>query len=102
MNPRLVHVGFVVDKLALGKVFYKYFDFPERRDSSVVWRLGYGLDDRGIGVRFPARVRDFLWSVTSIPAPGPTQPPIHVSPGVKQQLREAYPSPPFNDEFKII
>jgi hypothetical protein len=27
-KPRLSHVGFVVDKVALGQVFSKYFGFP--------------------------------------------------------------------------
>jgi hypothetical protein len=27
-DPRSGHVGFVVDKVALGQVFYEFFDFP--------------------------------------------------------------------------
>jgi hypothetical protein len=56
--------------------------------------LGYGLDDRGIEIRFPAGARDFLFSVTSIPILEPTQLVIQwvpgaVSPGVQRPGREA-------------
>jgi hypothetical protein len=44
------------------------------RDSSVGIALGYGLDDRGSRVRFPAGAGNF--SLASRTAPGPTQPPI--------------------------
>jgi len=27
-SPRPVHVGFVVDKVAMGQIFYEYFSFP--------------------------------------------------------------------------
>jgi hypothetical protein len=46
---------------------------------------GYGLDDRGVGVRV---------HVVHRPALGPTQPPIQWVPGVKRQGREADHSPP--------
>jgi hypothetical protein len=54
---------------------------------------GYGLDDRGVGVRVPVGSRIFS-STLSRPALGPTQPPIQwvpgaVSPGVRRQGREA-------------
>jgi hypothetical protein len=38
------HVGFVVDIVALGRVFSEYFGFP-CRDSAVGIATGYGLDD---------------------------------------------------------
>jgi hypothetical protein len=37
----------------------KLLPFKESRDSSVGIALGYGLDDRGSGVRFPAGVGNF-------------------------------------------
>jgi hypothetical protein len=53
----------------------------------------------------PGRVKNFLFSMSSIPAPGPTQPPIHwvqgaLSPGVKRQGYEADHSPPTSAEVK--
>jgi hypothetical protein len=34
-------------------------EYDESRDSSVGIALGYGVDDRGSGVRFPARAGSF-------------------------------------------
>jgi hypothetical protein len=51
------------------------------RDSSVCIALGYGLDDRGSGVRFPAGLGIFLLTIVSRMALGPTQPPIQWVPG---------------------
>jgi hypothetical protein len=50
--------------------------------------LGYGLDDRGSRVRFPAGLVIFLFTTASRTALGPTQPPIQwvsgaLSPGGK-------------------
>jgi hypothetical protein len=47
------------------------------RDSSVCIALGYGLDDRGSGVRSPAGLGIFLFTTAS----RPTQPPIQWVPG---------------------
>jgi hypothetical protein len=52
-----------------------------------------------------ARTRDFFLSIASIPALGPTQPPIQWSPGahfqkVKRPGREADHSPPSNADVK--
>jgi hypothetical protein len=44
------------------------------RDSEVGITTGYGLGDRGVGVRVPVGSRNF--STSSRPALGPTQPPI--------------------------
>jgi hypothetical protein len=49
----------------------------------------YGLDDRAIGVRFPAGAKIFPLASVSRPALGPTQPPLQwvpgaLSPGVKR------------------
>jgi hypothetical protein len=46
------------------------------RDSSVGVATGYGLDDRMIGVRFPAGLGIFIFDTASRTALGPTQPPI--------------------------
>jgi hypothetical protein len=53
----------------------------------------------------PGRVKNFLFSTSSRPALGPTQPPIQWvpgarSPGVKREGREADYSPPINAEVK--
>jgi hypothetical protein len=60
----------------------------------------YGLDDRAIGVRFPAGAS------VSRPALGPTQPPVQwvprvLSPGVKARPgRDADHSPPSGAEVE--
>jgi hypothetical protein len=67
--------------------------------------LGYGLDDRGSTVRFPAGLGIFLFTTASETALGPTQPPIHwvpgaLSMGVKRPVREADQSLPSNAEVE--
>jgi hypothetical protein len=64
---------------------------------------GYGLDDRGVGVRVPFGSR--IVPTSSSPALGPTQPPIEwvpgtVSSGVKRPGREADHSAPASAEVK--
>jgi hypothetical protein len=66
--------------------------------------IGYGLDDRGSRVRFPAGARNFF-TTASRTALGTTQPPIQWVPGalslgVKRPGREADHSPPSNAEVK--
>jgi hypothetical protein len=73
------------------------------RDNLVRKATGYGLDDWMVGVRFPARVRSFLFDTMSRPALRPTQPPIKWVPealslGVKRPGRENDYSPPFSAE----
>jgi hypothetical protein len=73
------------------------------RDSVVGIASGYGLDDRGVGVRVPVESRIFFTS--SRPALGSTQPPIQwvpgaLSPGVKRQWREGDHSLPTSSEVK--
>jgi hypothetical protein len=64
------------------------------RDSSVGIATGYGLDDQGER-EFESRYgKNILFSITSRPALGSTQPPIKWVPGVKRQGREADHSPP--------
>jgi hypothetical protein len=77
----------------------------ENRDSTVGIATGYGVDDRGVGVRVPDRVKNFQFSTSSRPTPGPTQPPIQwvlgaLSPEVKRQGHEAEHSPPARAEVK--
>jgi hypothetical protein len=75
------------------------------RNSSVGIALGYGLDDRGSRVRFPAEAVIFLLTAASRTALGPTQPPIQGVPGalslgVKRPEREADHSPVSSAEVK--
>jgi hypothetical protein len=66
----------------------------------------YGLDDRAIGVRFPAEQRIFPLTSVSRPALGPTQPPVQwvpgvLSPGVKARPEsDADHSPPSSAEVE--
>jgi hypothetical protein len=59
-----------------------------------IYALGYGLDERGSRVRFPAGAGKFLFTTASITALGPIQPPIEWVPGalslgIKRPGREA-------------
>jgi hypothetical protein len=79
--------------------------FLRSRDSSVGIATRLRADDRRIGVRFPARKRDFLFSVKSRAALGPTQPPIQwllvpVSPGVKRHVSDSDHSSPSSYKVK--
>jgi hypothetical protein len=65
---------------------------------------GYGLDDRGVGVS-PGRVKNLLFSTSSRPALGSTQPPIKWVPAalsreVKRPRREAEYSPSTSAEVE--
>jgi hypothetical protein len=76
--------------------------YIESRDRSVSIATGYGLGDRDSS---PGRVKDFLFSTSSKPVMGPTQPPIKWVPGalslgVKRPGREANHSPPISAEVK--
>jgi hypothetical protein len=94
-------------------VFYVSYDSHSRSlDCSVGIATDYGLDDRGIRVRVPIRVKNFLFSTPSRPALGPSRPalgptqspiqwvPGALSPGVKRRVREADHSPPTSVEVK--
>jgi hypothetical protein len=77
----------------------------ESRHSAIGIAAGYGLDDRGVGSSSPGRIKNFLFSTSSIPALGPTQRPIQwvpgaFSPGVKRPRREADYSHPSSAEVK--
>jgi hypothetical protein len=77
----------------------------KRRDTIVGIATGSGLDDRGVGVRVPSMVKDFLFSTSSRSTLGSTQPPIQwvlgaISPGVKRTGREADHLTPTNAEVK--
>jgi hypothetical protein len=51
------------------------------RDSAVGIATGYWLGDRGVGVRVPVRVKNFLFSTSSRPVLGPAQLHIQWVPG---------------------
>jgi hypothetical protein len=77
--------------------------YSNSRDSSVGIALGYGLDDRGSRVRFPAGAGNF--SLHQRVQNGPTQPPIQwvtvpLCLGIKRPGREADHSPPSSAEVK--
>jgi hypothetical protein len=77
-----------------------YSTVKRSRDSSVGLATGYKLDGQG---SIPGRGKFF--SITSGPALGPTQPPIHwepgdLSPGIKRQGRAADHSPSSNAEVR--
>jgi hypothetical protein len=78
---------------------------PESRDSTVGTETGYGLDDRGVGVRVLVEGKNFLPSTSPRPSLGPTEPPIKwvlwvLYPGVNRQRREADHSSPTSAEIK--
>jgi hypothetical protein len=63
------------------------------------------MDDRMIGIRFPAGLEIFLFDIISREALGSTQPPIHQVPGAlslwkKRPGHEADHSPPYTAEVK--
>jgi hypothetical protein len=67
------------------------------RGSVVGTATGYGLNDRVVGVRVPVGSR--IFSISSRPTLGSTQPPVQwvpgaLSPGVNRPGREADHSPP--------
>jgi hypothetical protein len=75
------------------------------RDSSVSIALGYGLDNRDSGVRFPAAAGNFSLYHCFQNGSGSTQPYIQWVPGalslgVKRPGREADHSPPSSAESK--
>jgi hypothetical protein len=76
------------------------------RDSAVGIATGYGLDDRGVGIRVPmGGSKNFYFSMSSTPALGPTQPPMQwvpgaLSPRVKRAGRETDHSPSTSGEVK--
>jgi hypothetical protein len=77
------------------------------RDSVVGIATGYGLNDRGFGVRVPVGVKNFLVCTLSRLSLNPTQTPVQwvpgtLSSGVKRRGREAHHSPPPSAEVKKI
>jgi hypothetical protein len=71
------------------------------RDRAVGIATGYGLDDRGVGVRFPVESRIF----SSPRRPDPASYPMGAGgsfPGVKRPVREADHSPPTSADVKKI
>jgi hypothetical protein len=85
------------------KIFTEYC--VRSRDRVAGIATTYGLDDRGVGVRSPGRVKNFLFSKSFRSALRSTQPPIQLvpgdlSPGVKRPGREVDHSPPTSAEVK--
>jgi hypothetical protein len=81
------------------------FFFP--RDSAVGIATGYGLDDRGVGVRVPVGARIFTSPCRPDRLWGPTQFPIQWVPGIlslgiKVPGREADHSPPTSAEVNKV
>jgi hypothetical protein len=70
---------------------------PRGRDIVVGIATGYGLNNRGFGVRVPVGSRIFSMSRPSL---GSTQPHIQGVPGLKRPERDAYHSPPTSTEVK--
>jgi hypothetical protein len=82
-----------------------YVQIKRLYDSSVCIALGYGLDDRGSRVRFPAGAENFFFTSVFRKALGPAHPPTQCVPGafsleVKRQRREADHSPLSSAEVK--
>jgi hypothetical protein len=76
-------------------------------DSAVGIATGYGMNDRWGRSSSPGRVKNFLFSTSSRPALGSTQPPVQwvpeaLSSAVKRPGREADHSPPASSEVKKI
>jgi hypothetical protein len=79
-----------------------YCVYHRSRDSAVGIATGYGLDDRGDGVRFMVGSRspsrpDWFWGPPNLLSNGYRG---ALSPGVKRQGREADQSPPASAEVK--
>jgi hypothetical protein len=74
----------------------------QSRDSSVGTALGYGLDDRGSRVRFPAEAANFSLHDGVQNGSGAHPAPIRgaLCLGVKRPGREADHSPPSNAQLK--
>jgi hypothetical protein len=84
--------------------FYKHSSSMSR-DSPVGIATDYGLEDRMLGVRFPAGVGSFLFDTMSRPALEPTQSsfqcvPGAVSLGIKRPGRGTDRLPPSSAEVK--
>jgi hypothetical protein len=58
--PRSIHVGFVVNKVALGHVFVRVLRFYPVNIIPLWLSTGYGLDDRAIDIRSSAEARGFF------------------------------------------
>jgi hypothetical protein len=88
MNPPEIRLCYIVRR----------FIMERSRGGIVGIATGYGLGDRGVGVRVP--VGSTISSQSSRPALGSTQPPIQWVPGVKQEGREAGHSPRASAQVK--
>jgi hypothetical protein len=71
------------------------------RDSSVGIATGYGMDDRGVGVRVPVESRIFTSRYRPARLWGPIQWVLKaLSPGLKRPGHDADQSPPTSSEIK--
>jgi hypothetical protein len=92
--------------LSASEILSLYFPSNRSRDSSARIALGYGLDDRGSRVRFPAGAGDFSLhhrvqnGSGAHPASYPMVPGV-LSLGVKRPGRETDHSPPSSAEVKV-
>jgi hypothetical protein len=92
-------------KKLLTESFLLYYERIRSRDSAVGIATGYGLDNRGVGVRVTVGSRIFsspcrpdrLWGPPNLLSNGYRG---ALSPGVKRAGREADHSPPTSAEFK--
>jgi hypothetical protein len=90
---------------AQGQLHLYYSHYTKSRDSSVGIALGYGLDERGSRVRFPAGAGNFSLHHRIQNGSGAPQSPIRWVPGalslgVKRPGREADHSIPYSAEVK--
>jgi hypothetical protein len=99
-------LGLLVENMPKSN-FVRHKSYMVIRHSVVGIATAYRLDDRGGRSSNPGGGKNFLFSTSSRPALGPTQPPIQwvpgaLSPGVKRPGREADHPPPTSAEVKKI
>jgi hypothetical protein len=98
LKDNLLHIinvrttKFLNDQRNIGWCLYQ----PKSRASVVGIATGYGLDDRGVGVRVPVGSR--IFSISSRSSLGSNQPPIQWVPRVKLSERYSDHSTPTSAE----
>jgi hypothetical protein len=107
--PSILHENILLQTLTFMEtengptIYVRASNISGRQDTAVGVATGYVLDDRGVGVQVPAGSR--IFSTSSRPVLGPTQPPIQwvlgpLYPGVMRPGRQADHSPPTSAEVK--